>query len=183
MSDKEEYSDTDNAKGSDAKSRIPLILSIISICLTVLCLICCIVCLVLVTRDNDEPATAVTTTKDVQYVMYVGTNDKDTYEPKYPNETAKNMVDAICLKYFDGYTLQEATGSWIDETDQITHEYTIVCYFDAPDVATLYKAADEIIEVLNQNTVLIESSEISMEYYDGKKASVRKNHRPRILRQ
>ena len=104
-----------------------------------------------------------------QYVMYVGTNDKDTYKPEHTNEEAMNIVDQICLKYFDGYTLQEATGSWTDETGTPTHEYTLVCYFDAADEATVYEAADEIIKELNQNTVLIEKTEIEMEYYSGAK--------------
>jgi len=106
-----------------------------------------------------------------QYVMYVGTNDKDTYKPEHTNEEAMEIVDQICLKYFEGYTLQEATGSWTDETGTPTHEYTLVCYFDAADEATVYEAADEIIKELNQNTVLIEKTEIEMEYYSGASAS------------
>ena len=104
----------------------------------------------------------------VQYVMYIGTNDKDTYAPKYTEQEAKDIVDNICLKYFEGYTLQEATGCWIDEKSNVTHEYTIVCYFDGADKETVYKAADEIIVALNQNTLLIESSTVNMDYYSGK---------------
>lgn len=101
----------------------------------------------------------------IQYVMYVGTNDKDTYQPEYTPEEAMQIVDAICLDYFDGYTLQEATGSWKDEKDHITHEYTIVCYFDGAEEEDVYRAADDIIAALNQNTVLIEQKEIRMDYY------------------
>ncbi len=32
---------------------------------------------------------------------------------------------------------------------------------------TVYRAADEVIKALNQNTVLIEEDEISIEYYGG----------------
>ena len=106
--------------------------------------------------------------KSLQYVMYVGTNDKDTYKLEHTKEEAMEIVDEICLKYFEGYTPQEATGSWTDEKDNITHEYTIVCYFDGADKNTVYQAADEIIEALNQNTVLIEQDEIRTEYYSGK---------------
>ena len=97
--------------------------------------------------------------------MYVGTNDKDTYQPEHSQEEAREIVDQVCLKYLEGYTLQEATGAWTDETGQITHEYTLVCYFDDADKATVYRAADEVIEALNQNTVLIEEDEISIEFY------------------
>ena len=40
--------------------------------------------------------------------------------------------------------------------------------FDDADKATVYRAADEVIEALNQNTVLIEEDEISIEYYGEK---------------
>lgn len=108
-----------------------------------------------------------------QYVMYVGTNDKDTYKPEHSKEEAKEIVDKICLDYFEGYTIQEAAGSWMDEKKNITHEYTIVCYFDDADPEKVYKAADEIIDALNQNTVLIEKSDIQMEYYSHKSAGTK----------
>ena len=120
---------------------------------------------------NTAPASEPEAPSDneiVQYVMYIGTNDKETYAPKYTEQEAKDIVDNICLKYFEGYTLQEATGSWIDEKSNVTHEYTIVCYFDGADKETVYKAADEIIEALNQNTLLIESSTVKIDYYSGK---------------
>ena len=105
---------------------------------------------------------------EVQYVMYVGTNDKDTYKPEHSKKEAKEIVDKICLSHFEGYTLQEATGAWTDEKSNITHEYTLVCYFDGADKETVYAAADEIREKLNQNSVLIEEDQIKVEYYSGK---------------
>ena len=104
----------------------------------------------------------------IQYVMYVGTNDKDTYEQIIPTEEAKAMIDAICYKYLDGYTLQDAVGSWADETGTPTHENTIVCYFDDADEKTVYSIADEIIKALNQNTVLIEKGTVNIDFYGGK---------------
>ena len=103
-----------------------------------------------------------------QYVVYVGTNDKDAFSPLHTNEEAKNIVDNICLKYFEGYTLQEATGSWTDENSQVTHEYTLVCYFDDADKETVYKAADELLAALNQSTLLIETDHIQVDFYSGK---------------
>ncbi len=106
---------------------------------------------------------------ETQYVMYVGTNDKDTNLPKYSQESAREIVDKICLEYFEGYTLQEATGAWTDENNHVTHEYTIVCYFDDTDRNTVNLAADEIMKALNQQTVLIEQDNIKMDYYTGSK--------------
>lgn len=100
-----------------------------------------------------------------QYVMYIGTNDKDTYEQIISTDDAKAIVDGICFKYLEGYTIQDATGSWVDEKGIPTHENTIVCYFDGTDRETVYKIADEVIAALNQNTVLIEEDQIRTEYY------------------
>ena len=103
----------------------------------------------------------------VQYVMYIGLNDKDTYEQIIPTEEAKAIVDEICFRYLDGYTIQDAQGSWVDEKGNATHEQTIVCYFNGADESAVANIADEILVRLNQNTVLIEKDEISMTYYGG----------------
>ena len=142
--------------------------TVLAVVLSILSLCCSVVCVVLLlARTSAESTPVEDTAESIQYVMYVGTNDKDTYQPKHSQEEARNIVDQVCLKYFEGYTLQEATGAWTDETSQITHEYTLVCYFDGADKATVYRAADEIIEALNQNTVLIEEDNIAIEYYGG----------------
>ena len=137
-------------------------LSIIALVVSVLSLIMAITMFVEVNKLK-APAEGTET----QYVMYVGTNDKDTNLPKYSQESARDIVDKICLEYFEGYTLQEATGAWTDENNRVTHEYTIVCYFDDTDRNTVNLAADEVMKALNQQTVLIEQDNIRMEYYSG----------------
>ena len=145
-----------------------IIISVVSLCLAAVCMFMTVKNLQAAPAGESNESTSVEQ-KDVskQYVVYVGTNDKDTYAPKYTEEEAKDIVDNICLKYFDGYTLQEATGSWVDEKNNVTHEYTIVCYFDDADSDTVHKAADEMIKALNQNSLLIEENDIQMEYYSG----------------
>ena len=97
-----------------------VIIAIVSLC-------CSAVCAgLLLTHINAANAPEADTGKSVQYVMYVGTNDKDTYKMEMSQEEARNIVDQVCLKYFEGYTLQDATGAWTDETGTITHEYTLV---------------------------------------------------------
>lgn len=103
-----------------------------------------------------------------QYVMYVGTNDKDTYTQLISTEKAIDILDEICLKYLDGYTIQVGYGRWSDEKGIKTNENTIICYFDYTDINTVHKIADEVIDSLNQNSVLIETGRISSEYYTGK---------------
>ena len=140
-----------------------IIISFVSLCCSVVCLI-----FALNANNTGTAAPAETAGTSKQYVMYVGTNDKDTYKPEHTQEEAKNIVDEVCLQFFEGYTLQEASGAWTDEKKNITHEYTLVCYFDDADKENVYKAADEVIKRLNQNSVLIEEDDISIEYYSGK---------------
>ena len=104
----------------------------------------------------------------IQYTMYIGMNDKDTYEQIISTEDAKTIIDNICFKYLDGYTIQDANGSWVDENGLVTHENTIVCCFKDADNDTVYKIADEVIKTLNQNTVLIEKDLIQIDFYGGK---------------
>ena len=102
------------------------------------------------------------------YKMSVGLNDKDTYEQIVPTDEAKNIIDKICIKYVDGYTIQDANGVWADETGQFTHENTIVCYFSGVESEIIYKIADEIIEELNQNSVLIEKNQVITDFYSSR---------------
>ena len=105
-----------------------------------------------------------------QFRLYIGTNDKDTYQ-SMDQEEARNKVDNICTTYFsNGYTLQEAIGSWKDESGSITHEYTLVCYVSGVDISTIHKASDEMIVQLNQSSILIESYSVPVEFYSGANA-------------
>lgn len=103
-----------------------------------------------------------------QYVMYVGTNDKDNNEQMFTVEEAKKIIDKICYKYLEGYTIENAIGSWADENGKSNHENTIVCIFDDAPKEKVYAIADEILEVFNQNTILIERDLISIDFYSGK---------------
>lgn len=103
-----------------------------------------------------------------QYVLYIGTNDKDTYRQEISTDDAIDIVDGICLSHLDGYTLTRAEGRWLDETHTVTVEDTIVCYIDGADRDTVYAICDEVIAALNQSTVLVETNEVTMDYYGGK---------------
>ena len=107
------------------------------------------------------------TNATVHYTLYVGTNDKDTYKQEIPTDEAKHIVDEICTKYVNGFTVQDSIGTWNDENDIITHENTIMCYLDDIDEETLHRICDEIRSALNQNTVLIQKEYTALDFYDG----------------
>lgn len=103
---------------------------------------------------------------DTQYVMYLGTNDKDTNEPVFSQEEAVERAKAILIDYFGGYTIQSASGGWLDE-GKLYQEYTIVIYLSDTDIDRVHKAADRLIEEFRQSSVLIQANQTVTEFYAG----------------
>ncbi len=100
-----------------------------------------------------------------KYTLYIGTNDKDTYQEEIPFDTCKEKVTEICVKYTDGCTIFDATGYWKDEKNNITTEKTIGCILEDIKVETVYKICDEVIVALNQNSILIETNKVNSIFY------------------
>ena len=103
----------------------------------------------------------------IEYTLYIGTNDKDTYTQLISLEDARETVNGICAKYVDGYTVQQANGSWVDETGTLTQEETLVYKFVDVDEETLTAIMDEVLAELNQNSILVERSALCYRYYNG----------------
>ena len=107
------------------------------------------------------------TKKDVQYVLYLGTNDKDTNEPVFPFDEAKSKAEEILIKHFGGFTIQEANGGWLDG-ETLYRENTIVIYLSDTTLDKIHAVSDEMIKVFNQSSVLIQTNETTTEFYSGK---------------
>ncbi|MGX8703153.1 MAG: hypothetical protein ACSW75_00535 [Lachnospiraceae bacterium] len=105
--------------------------------------------------------------RDVQYVLYLGTNDKDTNEPVFTPKEAKEKAEEILMNHFGGYTLQEAEGGWADGYT-LYQEYTLVIYLSNTDLDAVHKASNELIQVFHQSSVLIQANETMTEFYAGK---------------
>ena len=104
---------------------------------------------------------------DVQYVMYLGTNDKDTYEPFGTPEEAKAKVDEVLTKHFEGFTIQDAMGGWTNENGTVDHEYTVVIFLSDTTQEKVHAAADDLIRVFNQSSILIQTNQTRTEFYSG----------------
>lgn len=107
------------------------------------------------------------TETETSYVLYIGLNDKDTYEQSVETEDAQRIVTEICLSYAKGYTHMEAKGGWIDEKEQLTQENTLVYYLRGVDKADIKNIMDQIITELNQNSILLEEKTDGILYYYG----------------
>ena len=103
-------------------------------------------------------------TQDTQYVLYLGTNDKDTNEPVFTPEEARAKAEEILIDHFGGYTIQEANGGW--EYEGVRYrEYTIVIYLSDTTLDEVHVAADDMIRVFNQSSVLIQANKTTTEFY------------------
>ena len=116
--------------------------------------------------EEDEPSVEL----DTQYVMYLGTNDKDTGKPVFTQEEAKEAAREILMSHFGGYTLQEAYGGWIDEEGKECQEYTLAIYLSDTTLDEVHAAADELVEKFNQSSVLIQTNPTQTEFYSGANA-------------
>ena len=105
--------------------------------------------------------------QDVQYVLYLGTNDKDTNTPVFTPEEAQAKLKEILLDKFGGYTIQEAHGGWKDG-DTVYNEYTLVIYLSDTTADKVHQASDDLIAAFNQSSVLIQMNRTETEFYAGK---------------
>ena len=116
--------------------------------------------------DGEQDSAASETNADIQYVMYLGTNDKDTNKPVFTEAEAQEQVKDILIRHFGGYTIQEASGGWIDE-GTVYQEYTLVIYLSDTTGEAVHDAADEMIETFRQSSVLIQTNPTRTEFYSG----------------
>ena len=105
--------------------------------------------------------------EEVQYVMYLGTNDKDTNLPVFTQSEAMEKAREILIQRFGGYTIQEAHGGWIGDDGTEYQEYTLVIYLSDTTEDQVHAAADELIQVFHQSSVLIQANPTRTEFYSG----------------
>ncbi len=114
--------------------------------------------------EEAQPEEAGQEGQDIQYVMYLGTNDKDTNEPVFSPEEAKEHAEDILIEHFGGYTIQEANGGWEYEGTRY-QEYTLVIYLSDTTIDAVHAAADDMIRTFNQSSVLIQANTTRTEFY------------------
>jgi len=105
--------------------------------------------------------------EDIQYVLYLGTNDKDTNQPVFSHEESKEKAKEILIKELGGYTIQEAEGGWVDDSGTVYQEYTLVIHLSDTTLDQVHKVCDELIETFHQSSVLIHQNKTTTEFYEG----------------
>ena len=154
-------------------SLVAIVLSLIAICLSCTCL-----ALMLLKPQPTPPAPGSAPAPadaaapapeagDIQYVVYVGTNDKDSNEPVFTPEEARTVLEDMLLDSMGGYTIQEARGGWIGDDGTEYQEYTLVIYLSDTDIDTVHALCDQLIETYHQSSILIQSNVTTTEFYAG----------------
>ena len=147
----------------DQKSLVALILGCLAICLSA-----CAIVLCLSFNRPEKPGTpAPQDDGDVQYVLYLGTNDKDTNQPVFSSGEAKEILKDILIDYMGGYTIQEANGGWIDDAGTEYQEHTLVSYLSDTTEEDVHKLCDELIKTYDQSSILIQMNKTKTEFYSG----------------
>ncbi|HHU87291.1 MAG TPA: DUF3574 domain-containing protein [Peptococcaceae bacterium] len=114
-----------------------------------------------------QPGTQTQTAEEVKYTLYIGLNDKNTYTQLLSTEDAVNRVADIALKYVDGFTQLSGKGAYKDEKGIITHENCLIFEFYDTNEEQIKAIMDEVLQELNQNSILIERQRVSYEFYEG----------------
>ena len=88
-------------------------------------------------------------------------------EPVFPPEEAKERLEEILIRRFGGYTVQDASGGWVDGGKEY-QEYTLVIYLSDTTLEDVHALCDELVEVYRQSSVLIQANETTTEFYSGR---------------
>ena len=127
---------------------------------SVLMAICLLFCQVSLAEDIQPEK------EDIQYVLFLGTNDKVTNKPVFTQAEAMDQARSILIRHFGGYTIQEAYGGWMDE-GTLYQEYTLIIYLSDTTAEKVHAAADELVETFHQSSVLIQANPTRTEFYSG----------------
>jgi hypothetical protein len=100
-----------------------------------------------------------------QYLLYIGLNDKDTYEQIIPTDIARGIISEIVSRHVGGWTITEARGGWVDETGVLTTENTLIYSFIYVEESDIIAIMQEVLVALNQNTILVERRDVSSLFF------------------
>lgn len=105
--------------------------------------------------------------KDVQFCMFLGTNDKDTNKPVCTEDEALQRAKDILIPHFGGYTIMDAKGGWVGDDGTEYQEFTLVIFVSDAEESEVYEAAEELRVAFNQASVLIQTDEVTTHFYYG----------------
>ena len=113
----------------------------------------------------EEKILGQTAGEGLKYTLYIGLNDKDTYEQLISTEDAIEKANQIVARHSGGYTQMTARGGWTNDDGSMGHENTMVYIIYDIDEASLKAMLDELLKEFNQSSILVEKEDIPHIYY------------------
>ena len=98
------------------------------------------------------------------YNLYIGLNDKDTYEQIINDDFAMQLVRDTVSGIVGGATFTKSFGYWVDEFGNETSETTIVVKITATDDAHIERICAKLNHALNQNCIMVEKTETQVAF-------------------
>lgn len=92
------------------------------------------------------------------YNLFVGLNDKDTYEQIIDDDFAMQTVRDVVTNIVGGATFTKSFGHWVDEFGNETNETSIVVKIVGTDDEHIKRICTKLNTVLNQNCIMVEKS-------------------------
>ena len=92
------------------------------------------------------------------YNLYVGLNDKDTYEQIIDDDFAMQTVKDIVTNIVGGATFTKSFGHWVDEFGNETNETSIVVEIVGTDDEHIETICAKLNHILNQNCIMVKKS-------------------------
>ena len=93
------------------------------------------------------------------YNLFIGLNDKDTYEQIVDDDFAMQTVRDVVSNIVGGATFTKSFGHWVDEFGNETTESTIVVKITATDDEHIERICKILNSKLNQNCIMVEKTE------------------------
>lgn len=103
-------------------------------------------------------------TKDTQYIVYFGLNDKTTGEQIVSKEEATKIILEIFEKEGVGYTVLDAFGAYLDEGEVVSNE-TVVLDILMVSEEELEKAVTEAVNTLHLASAMVTKSDVTYRFY------------------
>ena len=99
-----------------------------------------------------------------KYVLYVGLNDKKTKIQEINTIQAYKLITNIIINYdIDGFTILEANGYYVHDDKSITIEKSLKIEFLFTDIEIIKNIVKDIKKVLNQESVILQTENITSE--------------------
>ena len=93
-------------------------------------------------------------TKDVQYLVHFGLNDKDTGEQMISTEEARQKIQDICVEKGVGFTVYDAYGAYLENGIPQQND-TLVFSLALVTENLVNEIANEAMEALNLASVFV----------------------------